>query len=311
MNKTSLSVVMPFYNEAELLEHSIERVIKSASDCTPNFEVILVDNRSTDGSTDIAMRAVRTNPRVKMIRFSRNFGPTVEASMIAGLRHSSGDSAAVVCSDMQDPPELLPQMYAKFLEGYEVVFGTQTGRKGESLFRKITAYVFYKFIAEVSDSPNNFRSGDFFLLSKRVVDELKDFPERSRYLRGLIAWVGFESIGIPYVKQPRAGGRSKSRLPDIVSTAITGVTGFSNTPLRLLLFFSAFTTLTALIGLLVVFVIWVQGQTVPGVTTLIALGLLNLGLNIGALGIVGEYIARISTETKQRPLYIIDEKFNL
>lgn len=310
MEKMKLSLIMPFYNEVEILSQSIDRAVSAARECTPEFEIILVDNRSNDGSTEVAKSYVQSNPRIKLIRFSRNFGPTVEASITAGLRNCTGEAAAVVYSDMQDPPELVPTMYAEFLSGMEVVYGVQTARQGDSLFSRLMARVFYWIMSSLSDSPVNHRSGEFFLISRRVIDELLAMPETSRFTRGLIPWLGFDSIGIPYVRQPRLGGRSKSKLTNVIPTAITGITAFSNTPLRGLLYFSFFVTLAAFIALGALLVIWVQGQTVPGVTTLIALGLLNLGINVGALGVVAEYVARISSETKRRPLYIIDERHN-
>ncbi|MDA9918069.1 glycosyltransferase family 2 protein [Pontimonas sp.] len=305
-----LSVIVPFYNEVEILSTSIKRTLVAAEACSPDFEIILVDNRSDDGSTEIARSYAESDRRIKLIRFSRNFGPTVEGSIMAGLTHCSGEAAALIYSDMQDPPELLPEMYSKLHEGNHVVYGVQTGRKGESLFNKSAARFFYWTMAALSDSPINHRSGEFFLISRRVIDVLLAMPESSRFTRGLIPWIGFDSVGIPYLRQARVGGKSKSKLSNVIPTAINGVTGFSNTPLRALLYFSGFITLTAFVALAALLVFWLQGQTVPGVTTAIALGLLNLGISVGALGIVGEYIARISSETKRRPLYVIDETYN-
>jgi dolichol-phosphate mannosyltransferase len=276
-----------------------------------DWEIIFVDNCSTDNTRYEIQRCLLSDPRIKYIRFTRNFGPDVEASLDAGYRSSSGDAAIVIYSDLQDPPELIPYFVDKWNQGYDVVYGIQTRRLGERLWRRLAVKYFYKIFKSLSDSPTMTDSGDFKLVSRRVIDQLVDMPERGRFSRGLIAWLGFASIGVPYAREPRLSGKSKARIFSIIRTSLTAITSFSLKPLRILTGFGAIVTLGSLLFIVVLAIGAIFGNPQPGITTLASISLLTLGLTMGALGLIGEYLGRIQIEVKARPLYVIDEKINL
>jgi dolichol-phosphate mannosyltransferase len=309
--RKKVSIIVPFYNEyqnlplfSELLAHVLENL-------EHDWEVIYVDNCSIDESSDIARGLARKDSRIRYVRFSRNFGPSVEASINAGYRLCVGDAAIVVYSDLQDPPELIHQFIEKWEQGFDVVYGLQISRLGEPKWRKYSVKLFYKLLEKVSDAnqiPAN--AGDFRLISRKVIEVINHLPERSRYTRGLIAWAGFKSIGIEYHRSPRLHGKSSASFFAILSTAITAITSFSLKPLRILTLFGVLVTFFALSLAMFYSIAFIIGSPLPGFTTLIVIGLLTLGLNMGALGLLGEYIGRINIEAKDRPLYIIDETIN-
>lgn len=309
--RKKVSIIVPFYNEnqnlplfSELLAHVLENL-------EHDWEVIYVDNCSIDESSDIARGLARKDSRIRYVRFSRNFGPSVEASINAGYRLCLGHAAIVIYSDLQDPPELIHQFIEKWEQGFDVVYGLQISRLGEPKWRKYSVKLFYKLLEKVSDAnqiPAN--AGDFRLISRKVIDVINHLPERSRYTRGLIAWAGFKSIGIEYHRSPRLHGKSSASFFAILSTAITAVTSFSLKPLRILTLFGVLVTFFALSLAMFYSIAFMFGNPLPGFTTLIVIGLLTLGLNMGALGLLGEYIGRINIEVKDRPLYIIDETIN-
>lgn len=306
-----LSVIIPVFNEEENLEELSIRLNLALSAIEHESEIIYVDNCSTDRTEEILTKLARTDQRVKVIRFSRNFGPTVEASLAAGYKHASGDAAIVVYSDLQDPPELIPRFVELWDAGFDVVFGIQSKRQGEPLWRRTSVKLFYKVFEKFSDTPLMENSGDFKLISRKVINELNLLTERARFNRGLISWIGFKSAGLPYERQPRKQGQSKANIFAISRTALTGITAFSLKPLRILTGFGFSIT-----GLSILFMFWLAiaaliGRPQPGLTTLACLSLITLGMTMGALGLIGEYVGRIQIEVKQRPLYVIDKKINL
>ena len=308
---SKVSIIVPFFNESLNLPIFSESIGKVIAVLDHDWEIIYIDNCSTDGSSNIARELARLDSRIKYVRFSRNFGPSVEASITAGYRLCTGDSAVVIYSDLQDPPELITKFIEKWDEGFDVVYGLQTSRLGEPKWRSLLIKTFYKLMGKLSDNtpiPEN--AGDFRLISRKVIDALNLLPERSRYTRGLIAWAGFKSIGIEYQKLPRLYGSSNASFFAILSTAFTAITSFSLKPLRILTGLGISITFLAMFMAAFYAIAFAVGNPVPGLTTLIIIGLLTLGLNMGALGLLGEYIGRISIEAKQRPLYIIDETIN-
>ena len=302
-----LSIIVPVFNEEETLPELFNRLDAVLEELACQVEVILVDNRSTDSTRKLARQKVTQDPRYCYIRFSRNFGPTVEASISAAYQACSGDAALVLYSDLQDPPELIPQFVELWLQGHDVVYGVQRSRKGEALWRRAGAKFFYRMISRLSDVYIPSDTGDFRLISRRVIDILLTFNERARYTRGLVAWIGFEQIGVPYDRQPRYGGRSKAGLFTIARTAINGITSFSHTPLQILTALGVAICSLCTVMIAVQVLLWTLAESVPGITTIVILVLLGIGINTLALGIIGEYLSRLQIDVKQRPLYIIDE----
>ena len=306
-----LSIIVPVFNEEEVLPKLFTRLDSVLEDLKCEVEVILVDNRSTDATRQLARQKVAQDHRYRYIRFSRNFGPSVEASITAAYRACVGDAALVLYSDLQDPPELIPRFVALWREGYDVVYGVQRSRGGERLWRRTGTRIFYRLLARMSDIPIPVDAGDFRLVSRSVITVLLAMPERARYSRGLIAWIGFEQTAIPYDREPRSGGRSKANAPAIMRTAFNGLTSFSHAPLRYLtgagLILSSVCTVLICSNL----ALWLFAEPVPGMTTVVILILFGIGANVLALGLLGEYIARLQTDVKKRPLYIVAETDNL
>jgi glycosyltransferase involved in cell wall biosynthesis len=310
LNTKKLSIIVPVFNEEDSIPTLVKRISNSVVGLV-EWEIIFVDNCSTDNTNSVIRGLLLSEPRIKYIRFTRNFGPDVEASLDAGYRNSSGDAAIVIYSDLQDPPELIPDFIDKWNQGFDVVYGIQTRRLGEKAWRRVAVKLFYRIFRSLSDSPTMTDSGDFKLVSRRVIDQLIEMPERGRFSRGLIAWLGFPSIGIPYVREPRHSGKSKARIFSIIRTAFTAITSFSLKPLRILTGFGAIVTLSSLLFIIALAIGAIFGNPQPGITTVASISLLTLGLTMGALGLIGEYLGRIQIEVKGRPLYVIDEKINL
>lgn len=307
----TISIIVPFFNEEQNLALFTQRLAKVLEAFSYNWEVLLIDNCSTDASSDFARNLAKKDFRVKYIRFSRNFGPSVEASISAGYGLCKGDAAIVIYSDLQDPPELIGAFIEKWDEGYDVVYGLQKIRLGETRWRKFSVKLFYRFLSKMSDTnPIPANAGDFRLISRNVIEVVNKLPERSRYTRGLIAWAGFRSIGIEYEREPRRLGKSKANFFSILALSLTALTSFSLKPLRILTGFGIFVLLLSVLMSIFYLILFFTGETVPGLTTIILILLFSLGLNMGALGLLGEYIGRINIETKQRPLYVIDEVIN-
>lgn len=302
-----LSIVIPAYNEESGLPRLFDALERLIPRLRSEVEVIFIDNCSTDDTGLMLEGWVAAHPGSRYIRFSRNFGPSVEASLTAGFTESTGDATVVLYSDLQDPPELIIEFERLWLdEGYNVVYGLQKSRKGEPLWRRTSVKIFYSALNRYADYPVPADAGDFRLIDRRVRDILLSMDERVRYSRGLVAWIGFRQIGVPYEREGRASGRSKANVFAITRTAMTAITGFSLAPLRMLT-----TAGLALCGLSVVLLIglavmWIYGQPVPGLTTVIGLILLTSGLNFAAVGVMGEYVGRIHTEVKARPIYVVD-----
>ena len=311
MNTKKLSIIVPIYNEQDSILSLVERISNSLVGLKIEWEIIFVDNCSTDNTKSIIRGLLLSEPRIKYIRFTRNFGPDVEASLDAGYRNSTGDAAIVIYSDLQDPPELIPDFIDRWNQGFDVVYGIQKRRLGEKAWRRLAVKVFYIMFRSLSDSPTMTESGDFKLISRRVINQLVDMPERGRFSRGLIAWLGFPSIGIHYDREPRHSGKSKASIFSIIRTALSAITSFSLKPLRILTGFGAIVTLSSLVFIIVLALGAIFGNPQPGITTVASISLLTLGLTMGSLGLIGEYLGRIQIEVKGRPLYVIDEKINL
>lgn len=306
-----ISVVIPCFNEEGNIENLVTSTLAEFNCLNYDFELIFVDNCSLDETATNIENISKQDSRIKLIQFTRNFGPTVEASLMAGYKYSTGDAVVVLYADLQDPPSLIPTFIELWEAGFEVVNGIQNKRVGEALWRKTLVKIFYRLLNFISDSPTDINSGDFKLLDKKVVDFLLTLPEKARFNRGLIAWAGFKSTNVLYDRAPRVSGKSKANFFRIFTTAMNGITAFSLKPLRLLTFSGISITLISIIGAVISVAQTVFGNPVPGLTTIIILLLSILGLNMFALGILGEYLGRMQIEVKNRPLYVIDKTVNL
>lgn len=306
-----ISVVIPVYNEEDVLPLTIERLLAALA--LVDFELIFVDDGSLDSSmTLLAESAVKDN-RVKVVALSRNFGH--QAAISAGLHSSSGEAVVLIDADLQDPPELIPEMMALWKQGFEVVNGIRTHRKGESWPKRVAAHTFYRYLRRNSEVNLPVDIGDFKLLSRKVVDVLNLMPERQLYMRGMSAWVGFKQVGIEYVRDPRAAGISKYPWAKSIKLSIVALTSFSVTPLKWLLKLAALVAGVAFVAS--VWVIFakmfyhVSNQSVPGWTSLLVVVLWLGSAQLAGLAVIGAYIAQIAEQVRGRPPYIVSGTINL
>jgi dolichol-phosphate mannosyltransferase len=302
-----LSVIIPCYNEQEVITETIKR-LKTFAEGLKNIDVefIFIDDGSRDQTRAMLKSFASDDSRIKIISFARNFGQQV--AMTAGLDASCGDAVVLIDADLQDPPEVIHEMIKKWEEGYDVVYATRTERPGESMFKLGTARLFYRVFNKLSSIPIPLDTGDFRLMSRAVVDVLKAMPERNRFIRGMVSWTGFKQVALPYKRAQRFAGETKYPFKKMLTIAFDGILSFSNKPLELALFLGmAISTLTGL-GILAIIIqrinsgVWISMEVI----ILVAVGLLS-GLQLLYLGILGQYIARIYNEIKNRPLYIVQE----
>jgi dolichol-phosphate mannosyltransferase len=249
------------------------------------------------------------DPRWKYIRFSRDFG--VEASLTAGYKLASGDAIVVLYSDLQDPPQVIPAFLEKWREGYDVVYGVRTVRPGDAKWRNGMVKVVYRVIDALADIRIPPNAGDFRLISRRVADALESCHESNRYMRGLIAWLGFAQTGVEYQRRPRLAGESKAPLGHLIVFALNAFTSFSVKPLRMFVYFGFVLVALSILGAAVYILLFLTGSPPAGITTLIVLALLGIGINSLGIGVLGEYLGRTYAETKRRPLYVIAEAVNI
>jgi glycosyltransferase involved in cell wall biosynthesis len=302
----AISLVVPVFNEESVLPEFIARA-QAALDITgSSWEIIFADDGSTDGTADI-IRAYRCqDPRLGLISLSRNFGK--EAAMTAGMDHALGQVVVIIDADLQDPPELIVDLVAYWRKGYDVVYARRTVREGEPALKRLTAHFFYRVINLLADHPIPADVGDFRLMSRRAVDALLRLRERRRFMKGLFAWIGFRQIEVPYKRAPRAAGRTKWNYWKLWNFSLEGITGFSIRPLQFATYFGlTIAIVAALYGVFIVLHTISSGSAVPGYPSLLVTVLFLGGVQLITLGIIGEYIGRISDETKQRPLYFVTQ----
>ena len=302
-----LSIVIPCYNEEEVLSEAIKQIKAFCSDLTTlAVEVIFIDDGSRDRTLELLKGYASEDSRIKIIGFSRNFGHQI--AVTAGIDASVGDAVILIDADLQDPPEIMHQMIAKWREGYDVVYGTRTERLGESIFKLATARAFYRLLNQLSEVTIPLDTGDFRLMSRQVADSLRAMPERDRFVRGMVSWVGFKQIALPYRRVERFAGVSKYPLRKMLRFAIDGIFSFSIKPLQLSIGLGVMSAFLALIGIfaalyLRIFTsIWIEGWT----ALMIAILFIG-GVQLICIGILGEYIGRIYSTVKNRPLYIARE----
>lgn len=303
--RCTLSVVVPVFNEEEALPALHERLAQVLRGIGVSWEIVYVDDGSSDGTAAALAGLQAREPAVAVARLSRNFGK--EAAMSAGLRLAQGEAVVLIDADLQDPPELIPQMLQAWREGADVVNMRRRTREGETWFKRATAHAFYRVINRMSDVPIPRDVGDFRLLSRRAVQALNLLPEHNRFMKGLFAWVGFRQATIDYDRHPRAAGTTKWHYRKLWNFALEGITGFSVVPLKLATWAGLLSALGAFVyALAFVFKTLVFGEPVAGFPTLIVTILLLGGLQLMSIGILGEYLGRLFIETKQRPLFLLD-----
>jgi dolichol-phosphate mannosyltransferase len=302
--KITYSVAVPVYNEVESLSELYQRLQSVFGEIGESWELILVDDGSTDGSTEEILRLGEQDPHVIPVIFARNFGHQI--AITAGLDHSHGDAVIIMDADLQDPPEVIPDLISKWKEGFEVVFAVRTEREGESWFKRLTAAFFYRMISRITDVDIPLDAGDFRLLDRQAVNTLNAMRERHRFPRGMAAWIGFQQVGVPYKRSARYAGETKYPFRKMLRLALDAVTGFSYFPLQIATYFGFLCAGVSAIAIPVVIVMRLTGsQTFLGqATTLIAVLFLG-GVQLISLGILGEYLGRLYDEAKGRPLYIV------
>jgi len=301
-----LSIIAPIFNEIENLPELHHRVTAVMTSMRIDWELLLVDDGSTDGSTEAIRSLARTDAHVRPIVFARNFGHQI--AVTAGLDYCRGQAAVIIDADLQDPPELIPDLVAKWREGYEVVYAVRAEREGETWFKRLTASTFYRIIYRITDVKIPLDVGDFRLLDRKVIDTLKCMRERHRFLRGMAAWVGFRQTGVEYKRAARTAGVTKYPFRKMLRLALNAVTGFSYLPLQLATYLGFVSAGLSVVAIPVVVIMRLIGREafLGQASTLIAVLFLG-GVQLISLGILGEYVGRLYDEAKGRPLYVARE----
>lgn len=310
--KQLLSVIIPCYNEEEVIQATYERLKNVLQKLNLNYELIFINDGSKDRTLTILEGLALKDKNVKIISFSRNFGH--QPAVSAGLEHAKGEYAVIIDADLQDPPEEIPKMLElSKKENANVVYGVRKERKGESFFKKFTAYLFYKIINSLSDVILPINTGDFRLIDKKVLENYKQLKEKNKYIRGLISWMGFKQIPHYYVREPRFAGETKYPLSKMIKFATTALLYFTKKPLKLATTIGFFSIFLGVFLTIYVFVslFFRPDQTVSGWASTIIIIIFFGGVQLLTIGVIGEYIGSIFDEVKNRPLYIIDKKYNL
>lgn len=301
-----LSLVVPMYNESEVCGIFFDRVIPILQNLTADYEIVCVDDGSRDDTLDILEKFHKEDPRIKIVSLTRNFGK--EVALSAGIDHASGDAVIPIDADLQDPPELIPDLVERWREGFDTVIAVRTDRKSDGYIKRTTANLFYKVIGRLSEVPIPANAGDFRLLDRTVVDALGRLPERGRFMKGLYAWVGFRPATVEYARHAREAGTTKWRFWGLWNFALEGIFSFTTLPLRIWTYFGfGVAGAAGVYGIYIVIRTLIYGADVPGFASLIVLLLFFSGMNMIGLGILGEYVGRIFLEVKQRPLYLVDD----
>ncbi|MCE5209692.1 MAG: glycosyltransferase family 2 protein [Chloroflexi bacterium] len=305
-NKPEFTIVAPVYNEIESLAEFYTCIAEVMDQTGEMWELVLVDDGSTDGSTQLMKDIARKDPRVRPVIFARNFGHQI--AVTAGLDYSRGNAVVIIDADLQDPPEVILELIARWREGYQVVYAVREEREGETWFKTFTASMFYRLIYKITEVKIPQDSGDFRLLDRTVVNVMNQMREKHRYLRGMSSWVGFRQIGVPYKRAARYAGVSKYPLKKMIKLAFNAITGFSFLPLQLATYLGFLVTGLSILALIVIIVLRLTGSPVlmGQATTLMAVLFLG-GVQLISLGIIGEYLGRVYDEVKGRPLYIVAE----
>lgn len=305
-NNIVYSLVVPLYNEELVITESYKRLKKVMDSCMESYEIIFINDGSKDNTEKLANEICNKDSNVKLINFSRNFGH--QPAITAGMELSTGAAVIVIDADLQDPPEVMLKMMEKWKEGYDVVYGKRIQRRGETFFKKFTAKMFYKTLNKLTDVNIPKDTGDFRLIDRKVCNVLNSLPEKNRYVRGLVSWLGFKQIGVEFIREERFAGTTNYPLKKMIKLAFDGITSFSYKPLK---FASIAGVITSSLGFIYLIVILFQklftNLNIQGWTSLIAITIIFNGIILLVLGIMGEYIGRIYDESKGRPIYIVKD----
>lgn len=305
-----LSVVVPVYNEEAVILETCKRLKLVMDSLGEAYEIIFVNDGSRDRTAFIINEICETDKSIKFIDFSRNFGH--QLAITAGMDYAAGEAIIVIDADLQDPPEVIPEMVRKWKEGFNVVYGKRLERKGETIFKKLTARLFYRLLRQLTDIEMPVDTGDFRLIDRKVCDALKLVNERNRYVRGIISWLGFKQTGVEFTREKRYAGETKYPFRKMIRFAFDAISSFSYKPLKLASYVGFFLSFFSFIYLLIVLYEGIfTNKTTPGWASTLAVSLLFNGIVLIMLGIIGGYIGRIYDEAKGRPLYIIRQLKNL
>ena len=301
-----LSIVVPVYNEEKSIRLMYDRLLASITVISHNFEIIFVNDGSRDNSFLELVKLSKEDSRVKYINFSRNFGHQI--AVTAGLDYSKGAAVVIIDGDLQDPPEVIPEMYAKHKEGFEVVYGQRLKRKGDNFFKKITAKYFYRILKKITSINIPLDTGDFRLINQKIVKDLKNMPEQNKFLRGQIAWLGYRQTSVFFERDERKFGETGYPFSKMLKFALDGITGFSDVPLQFVTKTGIFISfISFLVILYAIFSHFILERTITGWTSLIISSMFIGGVQLISVGIIGEYISRINKNVQNRPLYIVSE----
>ncbi|MBY0028361.1 glycosyltransferase family 2 protein [Priestia aryabhattai] len=304
------SIVVPVYNEEEVIHETYRRLTEVMRSTKEAYELLFVNDGSRDRTAEIIKEYSEQDSAVVLLDFARNFGHQI--AITAGMDYARGEAVVVIDADLQDPPELILEMVEKWKQGFDVVYAKRTKRKGETYFKKQTAAMFYRFLRAMTDIDIPLDTGDFRLLDRKVCNQMNSIQEKNRFVRGLVSWVGFKQIAVEYERDERLAGESKYPLKKMLKLSMDGITSFSYKPLKLASY--AGVTLSG-IGFIYLFVVLYlklfTDSTITGWSSLIVIQLFFSGIILIILGMIGEYIGRIYDETKNRPLYIVREKYQL
>ena len=304
------SIVVPVYNEEEVIHETYRRLTEVMRSTKEAYELLFVNDGSKDRTAEIIKEYSEQDPAVVLLDFARNFGHQI--AITAGMDYARGEAVVVIDADLQDPPELILEMIEKWKQGFDVVYAKRTKRKGETYFKKQTAAMFYRFLRAMTDIDIPLDTGDFRLLDRKVCDQMNSIQEKNRFVRGLVSWVGFKQIAVEYERDERLAGESKYPLKKMLKLSMDGITSFSYKPLKLASYAGVTLSGIGFIYLLVVLYLKLfTDSTITGWSSLIVIQLFFSGIILIILGMIGEYIGRIYDETKNRPLYIVREKYQL
>ncbi|MCC7268551.1 MAG: glycosyltransferase family 2 protein [Caulobacteraceae bacterium] len=303
-----LSIIAPVHNEEPVLPLFYQRLREALDAVHPDYEIVCVNDGSRDASLAVMLAHRAGDPRIKIVNLSRNFGK--EVALSAGLDACTGDLVVPIDVDLQDPPELIAEFIAKWREGYDVVYGVRVDRSADTALKRWTSHNFYRLFNRISDVPRPYNAGDCRLMDRRVVEVLKQLPERNRFMKGLFAWVGFRQVGVDYVRPARAAGQTSFRYWRLWNFALDGLTSFSSLPIRVWSYVGAAAGVGAVLAALALIArTLIHGRDVPGYPSIVVLILLSFGVQMLAIGALGEYVSRIYQEVKGRPLYVVDGRY--
>jgi dolichol-phosphate mannosyltransferase len=301
-----LSIVIPVYNEEGNIRLLYERISAAAKSITSEYEILFVNDGSRDQSLAILVSLANEDHAVKYIHLSRNFGHQIAVS--AGIDHCKGEAVVIIDADLQDPPEFIGDLYKKMKEGYHVVYARRQIRQGEGIMKKFTAKLFYRILARITSIKIPIDTGDFRIMHRKIVDVLKKMPEQQKYIRGQIAWAGFNQTYLLYNREGRHSGASGYTYTKMFRLALDGITGYSNLPLKFATITGFFVSgITFFISLYALYSRFIAKDYVPGWTSLILAVLFIGGVQLISIGIIGEYISRVSANVRNRPLYVVED----